>query len=97
MKEAFKDAPEKIEEFAKTITDSVDSLSMISVFTLVSVAVFLDGCTTKTDEIYKSQEPKVIVKKVYIKEEKPKLQNLRLKDLNLTESKPVKLHIKIVK
>jgi PBP1b-binding outer membrane lipoprotein LpoB len=70
----------------------MDKLSLTSIATLISTVFIFGGCSQKTCE---PQEPKVIIKKVYIKQEIPKLEKVDLKELNLSKQKPLLLHVKV--
>ena len=57
------------------------------IFLFTSIFFILNGC---------AQKPKVIIKHDYIEKPIPKMQTIPIKDLNLSKSKSLKLHIKII-
>ena len=74
----------------------IDLFKKYSTYIILGIIIFgpiliiLSGCA-------ETQPEKVIIKKVYIKQPKPKLETINLKDLNLSNDKPLNLHIKLIK
>ena len=54
-------------------------------------SIILTGCANS------QPKEKIVIKKIYIKQPKPKLETIKIEDLNLSKDKPLNLHIKIIK
>ena len=66
-------------------------------FSIILFAVFLTSFFGLTGCAETQPKEKIIIKKVYIKQQKPKLETINIKDLNLSKDEPINLHIKIIK
>ena len=64
---------------------------VLGIIFFAPIIIILTGCAET------QPKEKIVIKKVYIKQPKPKLETVDLKDLNLSNDKALNLHIRIIK